>query len=59
MVLVLRTVGVHASHVWCLLRTRHRVGYNAANKDGGEEVFRSYCRLQGRVSKNYLCVRFL
>ena len=58
MVLVLRTVGVHASHVWCLLRTRHRIGYNAANKAGEEEEYCPYCRLQGRVTKNYLCVKF-
>ncbi len=45
MVLTLRTHGVSAPHGWCLLRTRRRIGYNAANKDGEEEVFRSYCRL--------------
>ena len=39
MVLVLRTVGAHASHGWCLPRTRHEMSYNTINKDGWEEVY--------------------
>jgi len=39
MVLVLRTVGAHASHSWCLPRTRHGTSYNTMDKDGREELY--------------------
>jgi len=39
MVLVLRTIGAHASHSGCLSRTRHRTSYNTMDKDGREELY--------------------
>ena len=45
MVLVLRTVGAHASHSWCLPRTRHGTSYNTMDKDGWEEVYLPHCEL--------------
>lgn len=45
MVLVLRTVGAHASHSWCLPRTRHEMSYNTMNKDGWEEMCLPHCEL--------------
>lgn len=59
MVLVLRTFGAHASHGWCLPRTRHEMSYNTINKDGWEEVYLPHCELLGRLLKNCLCVKFL
>lgn len=45
MVLVLRTIGAHASHSWCLPRTRHGTSYNTMDKDGREEVCLPHCEL--------------
>lgn len=45
MVLVLRTVGAHASHSWCLPRTRHDMSYNTMNKDGRGDVSLAHCEL--------------
>jgi len=45
MVLVLRTIGAHASHSWCLLRARHWMSYNTMNKDGRGDVSLAHCEL--------------
>ena len=59
MVLVLRTVGAHASHSGCLPRVRHWMSYNTMDKDGRGEVCLPHCELWGRLLKNCLCVKFL
>ena len=45
MVLVLRTVGAHAPHSWCLPRTRHGTSYNTMEKEVGKEVGWPHCEL--------------
>lgn len=45
MVLVLRTVGAHASHSGCLSRTRHGTSYYTMDKNGREEVCLPHCEL--------------
>lgn len=45
MVLVLRTVGAHASHSGCLPRTRHGTSYNTMNKGGRGKPYLPHCEL--------------
>ena len=45
MVLMLRTIGAHAPHNWCLPRTRHGTSNNTMDKDGWEEVYLPHCEL--------------
>jgi len=45
MVLMLRTIGAHASHSWCLSRTRHGTSYYTMDKNGREEVCLPHCEL--------------
>jgi len=45
MVLVPRTVGAHASHSWCLPRTRHGSICNTMNKGGRGKLYLPHCEL--------------
>lgn len=45
MVLVLRTVGAHAPHSWCLPRTQHGSIYNTMNKGGKGKLCLPHCEL--------------
>ena len=45
MVLVLRTVGAHAPHSWCLPRMRHGMINNTMNKGGRGKLYLPHCEL--------------
>ena len=43
MVLMLRTIGAHAPHNWCLPRTRHGTSYKTMDKGGRGKLYLPHC----------------